>query len=486
MNTMKEATLVYPHQLFIKSPAIQKGRIIFLIEESLILSRNPIHYQKLILHKLSMSAYGELLKKEGYKVKCMTIEQYPKTEDIFDYLKKEGIQELHIVDTSDFYLEQAITASKIKRVWYESPLFILPKEESIARYKSSKKNMGMFYKKIREDLGIMMDGHGKPRGGTWSFDVDNRKKLARDTTLPEDIVFENNFEVSKMKKWLDTIQAEKYGEIACWLPCTHKDAEKLLQVFLEDRFAHFGVYEDALSTKSVRLFHSTLSALINIGLLEPRQVIDRAIVYADTHAIPINSLEGFVRQIIGWREFMRAAYECDGVVMRTKNFWKHSRRLPIGFWTGDTGIAPVDSAIKKALHYGYNHHIERLMVIGNFMLLSQVNPDYVYQWFMAMYVDAYDWVMVPNVYGMSQFADGGIFATKPYISGSNYIKKMSDYVGGDWEEKWTALYWNFIANHRDFFTSNHRLSMMPRLFDKMEKKKKENYLKIAKDYLSKK
>ena len=344
----------------------------------------------------------------------------------------------------------------------------------------------MFYKKIRVDLGIMMDGHGKPRGGAWSFDADNRKKLARNTTLPKDIVFENDFDVSKMKKWLDTIQAEKYGEIACWLPCTHRDAKKFLQVFLEDRFADFGVYEDALSTKSVRLFHSTLSAVINIGLLDPRQVIDMAIVYADTHAIPINSLEGFVRQIIGWREFMRAAYECDGAIMRTKNFWKYSHSLPIGFWTGDTGITPVDSAIKKALHYGYNHHIERLMVIGNFMLLSKVNPDYVYQWFMAMYVDAYDWVMVPNVYGMSQFADGGIFATKPYISGSNYIKKMSDYTGGDWEEKWTALYWNFIASHRDFFTSNHRLSMMPRLFDKMEKKKKENYLKIAKEYLSEK
>ncbi len=486
MNAMKEATLVYPHQLFIRSPAMRKGRVVFLIEEPLILSRNPIHYQKLIFHKLSMDAYAELLKKEGYEVKCLTIERYPKTEDIFDHLKKEGIRELHILDTTDFYLERAITASKIKRVRYESPLFILPKEESIARYEGSKKNMATFYKKIRQDLGVLTDGQGKPRGGAWSFDADNRKKLPRDTALPKDIVFNDDFDLLKMKKWLDTIQAEKYGEMACWLPCTHKDAEKFLRVFLKDRFAHFGAYEDALSTRSVRIFHSTLSPLINIGLLEPRQVIDMAMAYADTHAIPIRSLEGFVRQIIGWREFMRASYERDGVAMRTKNFWKHSRRVPMGFWTGDTGISPVDVAVRKALRYGYNHHIERLMVIGNFMLLSQVNPDHVYQWFMAMYVDAYDWVMVPNVYGMSQFADGGIFATKPYISGSNYIKKMSDYLGGDWEEKWTALYWNFIADHRDFFRSNHRLSMMPRLFDKMEKKKRENYLKIAKEYLSEK
>ena len=481
---MKEATLIYPHQLFKKSPAVQSGRRIFLIEEPLMLSHNPIHYQKLVLHKLSMDAYEERLKKDGYEIQRLTIEEYPKTKDVFDYLKKQGVLELHVVDTTDYYLERAITASKINRVWYESPLFMLPKEGAITRYKSSKKNMARFYKKVREDVGIMVDGQGKPQGGEWSFDADNQKKLPKNATLPKDIIFENNFDVPKMKKWLDTVQAEKYGEIACWLPCTHKEAEIFLQIFLENRFRDFGVYEDALSTKSVRLFHSTLSPLINIGLLEPKQVVDSAIEYADKHAIPINSLEGFVRQIIGWREFMRAAYECDGVVMRTKNFWKHTHSVPKGFWTGDTGITPVDSAIKKALHYGYNHHIERLMVLGNFMLLSQVNPDHVYRWFMAMYVDAYDWVMVPNVYGMSQFADGGIFATKPYISGSNYIKKMSDYLSGDWEEKWTALYWNFIASHHDFFTSNHRLSMMPRLFDKMEQKKKENYLKIAKEYLS--
>ncbi len=483
---MKEVTLVYPHQLFAQSPAIQKGRRILLIEESLILSYNPIHYQKLIFHKLSLDAYEERLKKSGHRVDRLTIERYPKTEDVFEYLKKEGIQVIHVVDTTDCYLEQAITISKIKRVWYESPLFILSKEEAMARYESSKKNMARFYKKLREDTHILMDENALPKGGKWSFDADNREKLPRNVTLPKDILFEMHFDLEKTKKWLDTVKTEKYGEIACWLPYKHKEAETFLQIFLEDRFAHFGLYEDALSTKSVRLFHSTLSPLINVGLLEPKQVIDRAIQYANTHSVPINSLEGFVRQIIGWREFMRAAYECDHITMRNRNFWKHTRSLPKRFWTGDTGILPVDNAITKALRYGYNHHIERLMVLGNFMLLSQINPDEVYQWFMAMYLDAYDWVMVPNVYGMSQFADGGIFATKPYISGSNYIKKISDYPGGDWEEKWTALYWNFICIHRNFFISNHRLSMMPILFDKMEQKKKENYLKIAKEYLSKK
>lgn len=482
---MKEVTLIYPHQLFLKSPAIQNGRKIFFIEEPLILSHNPIHYQKLILHKLSMDAYEKMLEKKGHNVERLTIKLYPRTKDIFEYLKKEGVEELHIVDTTDYYLEKAIAAAKIKRVWYESPLFILSKEDATSRYENSKKNMARFYKKVRVDTNILMDEKGNPKGGEWSFDADNRKKLARNTVLPEDIAFENNFDLLETKKWLDTVHTDKYGEIASWLPCTHKEAKSFLQKFLEDRFLNFGTYEDALTEKSVRLFHSTLSPLINIGLLEPRQVVDKAIEYADKHSIPINSLEGFVRQIIGWREFIRAAYECDGVIMRTKNFWKHTRNLPDEFWTGGTSIGPIDSAIKKALSFGYNHHIERLMILGNFMLLSQIKPDHVYEWFMAMYVDAYDWVMVPNVYGMSQFADGGIFATKPYISGSNYIKKMSDYPNGDWEEIWTALYWNFIATHHKFFISNHRLSMMPRLFEKMTSEKKEKYLKIAKKYLSK-
>lgn len=481
---MNEATVIYPHQLFANSPALQIGRRVFLVEEPLILSYNPIHNQKLVLHKLSMDAYEQRLIKEGYEVKRLTIEKFPSTKEVFAYLKTEGVQALHIVDTTDCYLERAITESTINRIWYESPLFILTKEDAVARYKSAKKSMASFYKKIRQDKNILMEGQSKPIGGQWSFDEENRKKLPKNVVLPIDIVLDTSFDSFEMKKWLDTVHTERYGDMKSWLPYTHEDADAFLQSFFEERFADFGVYEDALTEKSVRLFHSTVSPLLNIGLLEPKQVVDRVILYATAHDVPLNSLEGFVRQMIGWREFMRAAYECDGTTMRTKNFWKHTRSLPNGFWTAKTGIEPVDSSIQKALLYGYNHHIERLMVLGNFMLLCQIHPDQVYRWFMAMYVDAYDWVMVPNVYGMSQFADGGIFATKPYISGSNYIRKMSDYRGGDWEDIWTALYWNFIASHYNFFASNHRLSMMPKLLDKMEQTKKDNYLLKAKEYLS--
>lgn len=480
---MAEATLIYPHQLFEESKALKKGRRVYLIEEELILSHNPIHRQKLLFHKLSMDAYEEWLLKKGYEVKRLSILKYPKTKDIFDQIKKHGIRSIHVIDTTDDFLEKALGDSGIERVWYESPLFILEKGEAMKRYESSKRFMANFYKKLRKDKKILLQKNGEPLGGEWSFDSENRKKLPKTIKLPKDIAL-LPINIKPHEKWLKGAAPEQYGESGCWLPVTHQGAKKFFSQFLQERFKEFGPYEDALSEKGVRLFHSTLSPLINVGLLTPEYVLTEAIGFAKENSIPINSLEGFVRQILGWREFIRAAYECDHVKMRGKNFWKHKRRLPKEFWTGETNIHPVDSAIQKALLFGYNHHIERLMVLGNFMLLSQIKPDDVYKWFMSMYLDAYDWVMVPNVYGMSQFADGGIFATKPYISGSNYIKKMSDYPSGDWEEIWTALYWNFVSVNRSFFSKNHRLSMMPKMLDKMDPNQRKKLLQRARAYLS--
>ncbi|MFY8189905.1 MAG: FAD-binding domain-containing protein, partial [Bacteroidia bacterium] len=190
------------------------------------------------------------------------------------------------------------------------------------------------------------------------------------------------------------------------------------------------------------------------------------------------------RQIIGWREFIRAVYEQVGKQERTRNYWKFSRKIPASFYTGTTGIEPIDTVIKKVLVTGYAHHIERLMVLGNFMLLCEFDPDEVYRWFMEMFIDAYDWVMVPNVYGMSQFADGGLMATKPYISGSNYLMKMSDYGKGDWQQTWDALFWHFMDKQRNFFLQNPRLGMLVRTFDKMPLEKREKHLVVARRYLN--
>jgi deoxyribodipyrimidine photolyase-related protein len=224
--------------------------------------------------------------------------------------------------------------------------------------------------------------------------------------------------------------------------------------------------------------------MLNVGLITPHELIQRSLEYASEHAIPLSSLEGFVRQIMGWREFIRAVYVLKGNKERSKNYWGFHRKIPVSFWNGTTGILPIDLTIRKVLRTGYCHHIERLMVLGNFMLLCEFDPDEVYVWFMALFIDSYDWVMVPNVYGMSQFADGGMMSTKPYISGSNYLMKMSDYPKGEWQQIWDALFWRFMHVHRDFFLSNPRLGMLIRTWDKTDPNKRNQTLDIANRYLS--
>jgi deoxyribodipyrimidine photolyase-related protein len=221
---------------------------------------------------------------------------------------------------------------------------------------------------------------------------------------------------------------------------------------------------------------------LNIGLLSPHQIIDAALTMVDR--VPLNSLEGFIRQIMGWREFIRITYVRRGREQRTRNYWGFTRSIPESFWNGTTGILPLDATIKKTLKSGYCHHIERLMIAGNLMLLCEFDPDQVHRWFMEMYVDAYDWVMVPNVYAMSQFADGGGMCTKPYISGSNYLMKMSNFKKGDWQPVWDGLFWRFMHVHRDFFLSNPRLGMLVKTFDKMAVEKQQQHLLAADRFLA--
>jgi deoxyribodipyrimidine photolyase-related protein len=220
--------------------------------------------------------------------------------------------------------------------------------------------------------------------------------------------------------------------------------------------------------------------MLNIGLLSPQDIIDRAMAYADR--VPLNSLEGFVRQVIGWREFVRAIYRTRGVQQRTTNYWNHERKIPSSFYDGSTGIEPVDVVIRRVLELGYCHHIERLMILGNFMLLCDFDPDEVYRWFMELFIDAYDWVMVPNVYGMSQHADGGLMTTKPYISGSSYVLRMSSFKKGPWCEIWDALYWRFMNKHRSFFAGNARMGVMVSQLDKMGSKL-DKHLAVAEKFL---
>ena len=483
-----EAAVIYPHQLFRpdQHPALAPGRAVFLVEEPLFLTHNPIHRQRLLLHRLSLQVYQAELEAVGFSVSYVSLPE--SSEAVFRQLATDGYTQLYICDTTDYYLEQIIDQAAILQPVtihrLSSALFILNRAEAIERYCASKRHLANFYRQLRLDKNILLTETGEPAGGQWSFDADNRQRLPRDIALPADITFATpSIDEQAAIDWLRTVPAEQYGEVRLWIPYTRKEAETYLEHFLLERLAQFGPYEDAMTNDHTRIFHSALSPLINIGLLTPQFVLDEIIRFAEYHEVPLNSLEGFVRQLLGWREFIRASYEVDGVQMRTKNFWQHTAPLPESIWTGTTTIWPVDHCVATALRYGYTHHIERLMVLSNFMLLTETDPDEVYRWFMGMYVDAYDWVMVPNVYGMGQFADGGLFATKPYISGSNYIRKMSHFPRGDWEEIWIALYWRFIARHQETFLQNHRLRMIPRLWNNFDLEKQQRFLNRADQFL---
>ena len=266
-------------------------------------------------------------------------------------------------------------------------------------------------------------------------------------------------------------------------PTDFKQAKQWFDDFLVNRFDEFGPYEDAVLKEKSILNHSVLSPLLNSGLISPNYVIEKSLHFYEKNNIRLNSCEGFLRQIIGWREFIRGVYIAVGNKERTRNFWNFNRKIPNSFYNGDTGIEPIDDTIKKINNSAYANHIERLMIIGNFMLLCEFEPNEVYKWFMEMFIDSYDWVMVPNVYGMSQFSDSGMMSTKPYISSSNYILKMSNYKKGDWCKIWDSLFWNFMDKQRDFFIKNPRMRMLVSSFDRMEESKRTSLLKTADEYL---
>lgn len=463
-----DITLVFPHQLFEHHPGIQANRSIALMADGLILGGDPqwpltIHPRKFELHQQSMLAYKKRLESKGHSVLTLTPNAQQQTSDLLNQLIDSGYQTFYLADPVDDLLTKRVRKTLQQRSCVleilPTPMLLTPTEVMDDYFNGRRKPMMVhFYQMQRKRLGVLIDDQGAPIGGRWSFDADNRKKLPKGITVPE--------------------------EPSIDLPVDHLSAQQWLDNFLEHRLAGFGTYEDAISSQHRVMWHSVLTPMLNLGLLTPQQVLNRTLAAADASEIPLNSLEGFLRQIIGWREFMAAMYLRHGVTMRNSNFWNfEDRPIPDAFYQGTTGIPPIDDAIKRALNTGYCHHIERLMLLGNMMLLCGFHPTRIYTWFMELFVDAYDWVMVPNVYGMSQFADGGIFTSKPYLSGSNYVRKMSDYKQGDWCGIWDGLFWSFIHRHGDFFRSQPRLAMMTRNLDRMAPEVMETHYSKAQQFL---
>ncbi len=485
---MASVGFIFPHQLFKNHPVLDHCKKVYLIEDSLFFgdkhTQLKFHKKKIIFHRASMKAYFKYL--EGLKITVEYIEYEPgKTiVDIIDRLKP---QHVICVDPTDYLLERRLKRSLGDTLTFLiSPLFINTREENKKWHEHNQKYfMQEFYKYQRRKLNILINSDGTPTGGRWSFDNENRKKIPKSeiTKIPQEPQENTNQFIKEARKYVLENFSNNYGLVdTFWYPITHQEAQTWPSDFLKIRFEKFGVYEDAMISGQNILYHSVLSPLLNVGLLEPIDVINQALAFAEKNNIPINSLEGFIRQIIGWREYIRMLYEHEGSIMRNNNNWSHKRKLGLEYWAGDTGIQPIDESIHRILKTGYGHHIERLMLHGNFLFLNEINPDDVYTWFMEMFIDSYDWVMVPNVYGMTQNTSHGLMATKPYISGSNYVSKMSNYKKGEWNEIWDALYWSFIIKHLDNLTENGRMFFVTNRAAKFSQEQKEKYEKTKQEF----
>ena len=478
--------LIYPHQLFEDHPVIEAADKTWLVHEPLILGKDkewPLvpHAKKLLLHHASMDVFN---KKHDLEVVSN-----------LDDLDLAGVSEVIFCRVVDDLLERRLIKFCEKKgiaiTELETPGFLTPKAWGRSFFKDKKKPfMKTFYEAQRRRMKVLVDDEMNPAGGRWSYDDENRKKFPLKLNPPSDPrIHQSEDEQATIKDRISSLtdsDVDVFGDYSDFIyPISHESALAWLDEFLKDRYELFGTYEDALTYRSKFLYHSVLTPMLNIGLLTPQQIVDRALEMGAKYKVEINNQEGFIRQIIGWREYMAIMYEMHGRYLRTQNFWKFTDSMPKSIYQNKTGIPIVDDILEKVKQDGYAHHIERLMVLGNFFLLLRVRPDDVFQWFSEMFVDAYDWVMVPNVYGMSQFSDGGLLVTKPYLSGSNYLKKMSDYKAGDWCDVWDALFWSFIDDHREFFNTQYRMKMMVSHLNKMNGEKLAQHHKLALEYREK-
>jgi deoxyribodipyrimidine photolyase-related protein len=481
--------LIFGNQLFApRHLADRRDATVLMVEDEALCRRYAYHRQKLVFVLAAMRSHADALQKSGFNVRYHPLETGLGWRAALAALQREGLTTLEHFEVENPDLEAALERwarehGVLRRV-RRTPMFINTQADfdaHLAEHGAPK--LLPFYREQRLRHGILVSRDGEPVGGRWSFDQDNRAKLPKELSPAEPPLPSPTGRLREVK----ALVAERFpanpGSLEhFWLPTTHDQADDWLDDFLSNRFADFGTYEDALTRRSAFVFHSGLSPLLNVGLLTPEQVLDRALSHAAHHAVALNSVEGFVRQILGWREFVRGVFHHYYQPLQSRNIWNADRKLTDAWYRGTTGLAPLDHVIAKTLRLGWAHHIERLMVAANLMNLSGIEPQEVYRWFMEMFVDAYDWVMVPNVFGMGLTSDGGIFTTKPYICGSNYVLKMGDYKRGDWCDVMDGLLWRFVANHEATLKANQRLAPMVANLPRVARRRPEIF-NLADDFI---
>ena len=468
------------------------------------------HIQKVVGFFAAMRSFSNQLVADGHHVKYFCINDVDNEQSFARNLNKLILE--HAVNKFEYQLPDEYRLDvelktfckslKISNEVSESEHFLTSREDLGVFFKGKKQYlMESFYRHMRKKHQLLMDGDA-PEGGEWNFDKLNRKKYDNKVQVPNPLCFENDVtEIYEAVKdsftnnqlpiaYLGTLDASRF----IW-PISRVQALEALDFFVEKCLPHFGTYEDSLSTKHWSLFHSRLSFAMNSKLISPIEVVKKAIDYwsKNQEQISIQQIEGFVRQIIGWREYMRGIYWLKMPEYESLNFFNHDRKLPNWYWTGETKMSCLKHTIKQSLNYSYAHHIQRLMIVGNFSLLAGLHPDEVDQWYLGIYIDAIQWVEITNTRGMSQYADGGIVGSKPYVSSANYIDKMSDYCSSCYYAKslkhgerscpFNSLYWHFYDRNEDKLGKNPRIGMSYVTWNKMDSVKKEKTVEQANYYL---
>jgi deoxyribodipyrimidine photolyase-related protein len=461
------------------------------------------HIQKVAGFFAAMRHFAHELVKKGHQVFYFRLDDPENTQSIEENLqhliqeKGFSLFEYQLPDEyrMDQLLKQAASRLPVPVNVVESEHFLTDRK-AVGRFFMGKKRflMESFYRYMRKKYNILME-NGRPVGDKWNYDASNRRRYDGAVTIPAPMAFDTD--VSNIVGMISTSGVKTIGAIdpkhLIW-PVTRKQALVQMDDFMRERLPYFGVYQDAMSARSWSMFHSRLSFALNTKMLHPMEVIDTAIrqSHAPGSKIAIEPLEGFIRQILGWREFVRGIYWDQMPGYETLNYFGHSNPLPDFYWTGDTRMNCMAAAIRQSLDYAYAHHIQRLMLTGNFALLAGVHPDAVDAWYLGIYMDAVQWVEIVNTRGMSQFADGGIVATKPYIASANYIRKMGDYCedcfydadksAGERACPFNSMYWDFLNRHRQKLSKNPRMGIMYGALDRMDENKKADLFHQAAKY----
>ena len=463
------------------------------------------HVQKVIGFFAVMYNFAAYLQKRGHHVVHLRINAPNNTQSLtqnLDWLIEQNTIECFEYQLPDEYrLDQQLTTYcqqlSIQSKVYDTEHFYTTREE-VAQLFGSKKTylMESFYRTMRKKHGVLMEG-SEPVGGRWNFDSSNRKAFKGNPSQVPSHEFSHDYrdileEIDRAGvRYLGTPLADRFP----W-PTTRKQSLEVLDFFLTFLFAHFGNYQDAMHTGHWTLFHSKLSFSLNTKMLSPREVVNAAVEYWQKYPerVSIEQCEGFVRQILGWREYMRGIYWAKMPDYQQLNFFGYERSLPDWFWTGETKMNCLKHAIGQSLKFSYAHHIQRLMITGNFALLAGIHPDEVDQWYLGIYIDAIEWVEITNTRGMSQYADGGLVGSKPYVSSANYIDKMSNYCAScSYDKKaklgakacpFNSLYWHFYERNRALLEKNPRIGMMYQLLNKMSNAEKQAILEQADTHLT--